>query len=137
MVRPRVGRFAFPWQGDLHFSQSVRVDDLVFSSGQAGFLPEGGLAGSDFESQCRRAFANLDEVLRGQGASIDSLVRLNAFFADAAHYADFRRIRADWLKPPYPASTAVVTGFVFPGMLVELEGIAVRGGGTRILDDGA
>jgi 2-iminobutanoate/2-iminopropanoate deaminase len=137
MVSPRVTRFAFPWQGDLHFSQSVRTGDLVFSSGQAGFLPEGGLAGDDFESQCRQAFVNLDVVLREQGASIDSLVRLNAFFSDAAQYADFKRIRAEWLTPPYPASTAVVAGFVFPGMLVELEGVAVRHGGPRTLDDEA
>ena len=42
MVKPQVTSFAFPWQGALHFSQSVRVEDLVFASGQAGFLPEGG-----------------------------------------------------------------------------------------------
>ncbi len=131
MVKPQVTRFAFPWQGALHFSQSVRVDDLVFSSGQAGFLPNGGLAGEDFETQCRQAFANLDRIFRGQGSSIDSMVRLNAFFADASQYAAFKAIRAEWLREPYPASTAVVVGFVFPGMLVELEGIAVRGGAVR------
>ena len=131
MVKPQVTRFAFPWQGALHFSQSVRADDLVFSSGQAGFLPQGGLAGDDFETQCRQAFANLDQVFRAQGASIDSMVRLNAFFSDAGQYAAFKAIRAEWLTEPYPASTAVVVGFVFPGMLVELEGIAVRGGARR------
>ena len=135
MVKPQVTRFAFPWQGALHFSQSVRVDDLVFASGQAGFLPEGGFGGADFETQCRQAFANLDRVFREQGASIDSMVRLNAFLSDAGQYADFKRIRADFLREPYPASTAVVVGFVFPGMLVELEGIAVRGGAVRALDD--
>ena len=133
-MEPRVTRFEFPWQSGLHMSQSVRADDIVFSSGQAGFLPDGKLAGDDFESQCRQAFANLDEVLRTQGASIDSLLRLNAFFSDAGQYADFKRIRADVLKAPYPASTAVVVGFVFPGMLVELEGAAVRGG-ARTLDE--
>lgn len=133
-MKPLVTRFAFPWQGALHFSQSVRADDLVFASGQAGFLPEGGLAGEDFETQCRQAFANLDAVLRAQGASVDSLVRLNAFFSDAAQYAAFKVIRAEWLREPYPASTAVVVGFVFPGMLVELEGIGVRGGAPRESD---
>jgi len=134
MVKPQVTRFAFPWQGALHFSQSVRVDDLVFSSGQAGFLPEGGLAGEDFDTQCRQAFANLDRVFREQGASIDTMVRINAFFSDASQYAAFKEIRAEYLAAPYPASTAVVVGFVFPGMLVELEGIAVRGSGVRELD---
>ncbi len=135
MVKPQVTRFAFPWQGALHFSQSVRVDDLVFASGQAGFLAEGGFGGADFETQCRQAFDNLDRVLRAQGASLDAMVRLNAFFSDASQYAAFKAIRAEYLTAPYPASTAVVVGFVFPGMLVELEGIAVRGGAVRELDD--
>lgn len=138
MVKPQVTSFAFPWQGALHFSQSVRADDLVFSSGQAGFRAEGGLAGDDFETQCRQAFENLDRVFRAQGASLDSMVRLDAFFSHASQYAAFKAIRAEVLRAPYPASTAVVVGFVFPGMLVELEGIAVRGGAVRELDeDGA
>lgn len=134
MVKPQVTSFAFPWQGALHFSQSVRADDLVFSSGQAGFRAEGGLAGEDFETQCRQAFENLDRVFRAQGASLDSMVRLNAFFSDASQYAAFKAIRAEYLTAPYPASTAVVVGFVFPGMVVELEGIAVRGGAVREAD---
>lgn len=134
-ARPRVTSFAYPWQAGLHFAQSVRVDDLVFSSGQAGFRADGSLAGDDFESQCRQAFANLDEVLRGQGASLDSMVRLNAFFSDASQYAAFKGIRGELLREPYPASTAVVVGFVFPGMLVELEAVAVRGE-ARTPDEG-
>jgi enamine deaminase RidA (YjgF/YER057c/UK114 family) len=134
VTKPQVTRFAFPWQGELHFSQSVRTDDLVFASGQAGFRAEGGLAGEDFETQCRQAFDNLDRVFRAQGASLDSMVRLNAFLSDASQYAAFKSIRAEYLAEPYPASTAVVVGFVFPGMLVELEGIAVRGGASREVD---
>ena len=132
---PLVTRFEFPWQAGLHFAQSVRADDLVFSSGQAGFDAGGALVGDDFATQCRQAFANLDEVLQAQGASIDSMIRLNAYFSDVAQYADFKTLRAEVLKAPYPASTAVVVGFVFPGMLVELEAVAVRGG-ARSLDPG-
>jgi enamine deaminase RidA (YjgF/YER057c/UK114 family) len=62
------------------------------------------------------------------------MVRLNAFVSDADQYAAFKQIRAEWLTEPYPASTAVVVGFVFPGMLVELEGVAVRGGAARETD---
>lgn len=135
MTKPKVTSLEFPWQQGLHVSQSVRADDIVFSSGQAGFDANGKLAGDDFESQCRQAFSNLDEVLRAQGASLDSVIRLSSFFADAEQYADFKLIRADYLKAPYPASTAVVVGFVFPGMQVELEAVALRGG-ARTTDDG-
>jgi 2-iminobutanoate/2-iminopropanoate deaminase len=135
MVKPLVTTLEFPWQQGLPIAQSVRNGEIVFTSGQAGFDENGELVGDDFESQCRQAFENLDTVLRGQGASLDSMLRLSAFFAEADQYAEFKRIRPDFLSAPYPASTAVVVGFVFPGMQVELEAVAVRGG-TRTRDDG-
>lgn len=125
--RNEASGFGFPWAAGLHFSQSVATDELVFTSGQAGFLPDGQLIGPDFESQLHQAFRNLDEVLRAQDASLDNLLRLNTYLSDAGQYAAFKRIRAEYLRQPYPASTAVVVGMVFDGMLVELEGVAVRG----------
>lgn len=125
--RNEATRFQFPWaKGLLHFSQSVAAGDPLFSSGQAGF-DDGRLVGGDFESQLHQAFRNLGRVLHEQGASLDTIVRLNSYLSDPAQYGAFQRIRAEYLRPPYPASTAVVVGFVFEGMLVELEAVAVRG----------
>lgn len=106
----------FPWARDMHFSQSVRTDDLVVASGQAGFEP-----------QPRQAFRNLDRVLHEQGSSLDGVLRLYTYLSDASQYAAFKAIRAEFLRAPYPASTAVVIGCVFPGMLCEIDAIAARG----------
>lgn len=119
--------FQFPWARGLHFSGSVRTDDLVFASGQAGFDDEGRLVGDGFVDQLRQALRNLDRVLREQGSSLDGVLRLNTYLSDASQYPAFKEVRAEFLKPPYPASTAVVVGFVFPGMLCEVEAIAARG----------
>ena len=122
-----VNSFQFPWAQGWHFSQSVRTDDLVVASGQAGFDDEGAFVGEGFEDQLRQAFRNLDRVLRLQGSSLDGVLRLNTYLSDASQYAAFKAIRAEFLTAPYPASTAVVVGFVFPGMLCEVDAIAVRG----------
>ena len=119
--------FQFPWAQGMLFSQSVRTDDIVVASGQAGFDDDGNLAGPDVETQLRRAFANLDRVLREAGSSLDGVLRLNTYLSDASHYGAFKTVRAEFLRPPYPASTAVVVGFMFPGMLCEIDAIAVRG----------
>ena len=119
--------FQFPWAQGWHFSQSVRTDDLVVASGQAGFDDQGAFVSEGFEDQLRQAFRNLDRVLRLQGSSLDGVLRLNTYLSDASQYAAFKMIRAEFLKAPYPASTAVVVGFVFPGMLCEVDAIAVRG----------
>jgi 2-iminobutanoate/2-iminopropanoate deaminase len=130
-----VSDFQFPWAAGWHFSQAVRAGDVIVTAGQAGFDDDGNLVSSEFEGQFRQAFRNLERVLGTQGATLDGVMRLNTYLSDPGQYEAFKRIRAEFLTAPYPASTAVVVGFVFPGMLCEIEAIAVRGG-VRELDPG-
>ena len=123
-----VSDFQFPWAAGWHFSQAVRAGDVIVTAGQAGFDDHGNFVSADFEGQFRQAFRNLERVLRTQGATLDGVMRLNTYLSDPGQYEAFKRIRAEFLTAPYPASTAVVVGFVFPGMLCEIEAIAVRGG---------
>jgi enamine deaminase RidA (YjgF/YER057c/UK114 family) len=125
LERPLASRFRFDWARDLQFSQSIRTGHLVITSGQTG-MDDGGRLPDAFEDQLRQAFRNLDRVLREQGSSLDGVLRLNTYLADAGDYAAFKAIRGEFLRPPYPASTGVVVGFLIPGMLCELEAIAVR-----------
>jgi 2-iminobutanoate/2-iminopropanoate deaminase len=133
---PRVSPFQFPWAQGWHFSQAVRSGDLIVTAGCAGFDDDARFVGDDFESQFRQAFRNLQRVLESAGSSLDGVMRLNTYLSDQSQYDAFRRIRGEFLNPPYPASTAVVVGFVFPGMLCEIEAIAVRGA-VRVPDEDA
>ena len=135
-LAPRVSDFQFPWAQGWHFSQAVRAGDIIVTAGCAGFDDDAKFVGDDFPSQFRQAFRNLERVLHEAGSSLDGIMRLNTYLSDQSQYEDFKRIRGEFLRPPYPASTAVVVGFVFPGMLCEIEAIAVRGG-VRVADDGA
>lgn len=130
--RPLASSYQMPWAKGYDFSSAVRVGELIFVSGQSGHADDGSLS-DDFETQLRQAFINLDRVLRAQGGSLDSIVRLTTFFARTEDYAIFKRVRPEVLVAPFPASTGVVTGLVIPGMLVELEAVALRGG-PRALD---
>jgi 2-iminobutanoate/2-iminopropanoate deaminase len=131
--RALASRFEFDWARDLQFSQSIRTGDIVITSGQTGMDDDGRLPDA-FADQLRQAFRNLDRVLREQGSSLDGVLRLNTYLADAGDYGAFKAIRGEFLRPPFPASTGVVVGFLIPGMLCELEAIAARGA-VRELDD--
>ena len=100
-------------------------------SGQTGHRSDGSLP-EGFEEQLRGAFANLDEVLRAEGGSLDTVVRLTTYFARAEDYPVFKRVRPEMLRAPFPASTGIVAGLLIPGMLVELEAIAVQGEGRLV-----
>ena len=126
----RAGENPFEFAAGWDYSQAVVADGpFVFASGQGGFDGEGNVVDpDDAEAQIRQAFANLDAVLRANGASLETVVRVNVFLADASLYDAFKRVRHDVFQPPYPASTATVAGgFLFDGMLVELDAIARPG----------
>jgi enamine deaminase RidA (YjgF/YER057c/UK114 family) len=49
---------------------------------------------------------------------------MTVFLAHASLYDAFKRVRGELFAPPYPASTAIVAGgFLFDGMLVEIEAV--------------
>jgi 2-iminobutanoate/2-iminopropanoate deaminase len=130
----RAGANPFPWAADYQYSQSVVAEGaLVFTAGQGAFGSDGSVsAPGDTEAQIRLAFANLAAVLEAEGASLRTVVKMTVYLAQAADYDVFKRVRGELFTPPYPASTAVVGGgFLFEGMLVEMDAVA-RVGEARV-----
>jgi 2-iminobutanoate/2-iminopropanoate deaminase len=79
----------------------------------------------DAEAQIRKAFENLEQVLEAEGASLATVVKMTVYLGRASDYDAFKRARHDAFSPPYPASTAIVAGgFLFDGMLVEIDAVA-------------
>jgi 2-iminobutanoate/2-iminopropanoate deaminase len=115
----------FPWAADYQYSQSVLTDgELVFTAGQGGFGDDGAVVSADPAEQIRQAFANVDAALRAGGASLETVVKMTVFLADDGLYDAFKKVRGELFSPPYPASTALVAGgFLFDGMLVEIEAV--------------
>jgi enamine deaminase RidA (YjgF/YER057c/UK114 family) len=118
------------WQDGFGFSQAWRVDgatSVVFVAGQGPISAEGELVGvGDFDAQVRRTFENLRTVLEEAGATFDDVVKTTVFVTDIALIRDLGRIRSEFITGPPPASTAVqVGGLAIPGMMVEIEAIAV------------
>jgi 2-iminobutanoate/2-iminopropanoate deaminase len=123
-----------PWTEAMEYSQTTRTGDLVFASGQGGFDDEGQLVPGGFEAQLRQAFANLDQVLGRQGARLDSIAKLTVYLANGDDYDTFKAVRREVFAAPYPASTAIaVARLLAPGMLVEIDAVAVAGGARRPL----
>jgi enamine deaminase RidA (YjgF/YER057c/UK114 family) len=117
----------FAFAAQYEYSQAMLSEgELVFTAGQGGFGPDGAVVDpDDAEAQIRQAFANVDAALRAGGASLDTLVKMTVFLLRASDYDAFKRVRHEVFSPPYPASTALLAGgFLFDGMLVEVEAIA-------------
>ena len=101
---------------------------LVSISGQVAFDESGQLVGRDDpEAQARQVFENLRRCLAAAGATFDHVIKLTYFVTDLASMNAIRRVRDELIDPSrLPSSSAVrVAGLVLPGLLMEIEALAV------------
>lgn len=112
------------------FNQAIRVGNLVFTSGQAGRNRETGQMG-DIADQARRCIGNIAAVLEAAGSSLDDVVKVTVFLQRAQDWQGFNEVYVELMPEPLPARSSVIVGPRVPGMLVEMEVIAVIGDGVE------
>lgn len=88
-------------------------------------------AGNDisgnFATQTNRVFELMDGTLKRAGASLANLVSMTVFINDPRHGDAFVKIRATHFSDGhFPASALItVSHFARPGIVIEIQGIAV------------
>jgi reactive intermediate/imine deaminase len=109
------------------YSHAIKVNNTIYVSGQAGIDLEGNIIEGDCGAQAHQAFENMKRVLEAAGATMQDVVKLNYYFINIAE--DLPKIADAYRKyfnRHYPPSTAVQVGsLAYPGMLLEVEAIAV------------
>lgn len=111
-------------------SQAIRVDRLLFVSGQAGYDAAGKIVPGDFLAQGRQAFENLRRALEAGGSGLDRVVKVTIFVTDMADFGDVVTLRREFFSAPYPADTiAQVSALYDPAVRIEIEAIAIAGEG--------
>lgn len=108
------------------YSQAIRAGGTVYISGQIGLDPATMQLVEGIEAQIHRVLRNLQAVATVAGASLDDAVKLTVFLTDLAHFSRLNEIMAQYLKPPYPARSAVGVSQLPRGALVEIEAILVK-----------
>jgi enamine deaminase RidA (YjgF/YER057c/UK114 family) len=119
----------WPWNESVGIAQAVRIGDTVHVSGQTARDPRGNLiGGNSTEQQARKVFENIEYVLKLAGASISDVVKLTAYFTEGAVFSEYAAVRREFFPEITFAATGVtVSGLAGPGMLLEVEAVAVIG----------
>lgn len=109
----------------MQFSQAVKAGNLVWVSGQVG-MDENFIMQEGIEAQARKAFQNLERVLKKAGGTLADIVELVTYHTSMKELNGFSKVKAAFIPENYPAWTAVgVTELVLPGLLVEIRATAV------------
>jgi 2-iminobutanoate/2-iminopropanoate deaminase len=110
------------------FSQGIEVNGFLFLSGTLGIdAATGTLAGNDVVSQLTQIVANISDVLKEAGYTINDVVKATVFLTDMKNYAAMNEAYLTLFAAPYPARTCVeVSALPREGALIEVEVIAAK-----------
>ena len=86
----------------------------------------------DFDAQARTVFQLIDQTLHRSGGSLANLVTMTVFINDPRNVERFIQIRKEFFPAGhFPASALLtISAFAAPGMLIEIQGVAVVGEGS-------
>ena len=116
------------------FSEAVTVTGpgkMIFLAGIGAEHEETGEIQhlGDFDAQCRYAYEKLGKALERNGASIKDVVKQVTYVTDIRYQGQAGVLRREaYGENPLPAHTfLVVSGLAWPGMVVEIDVIAMVG----------
>ena len=107
-----------------HYSQGAAYGELVFVSGQ---LPAAGAEG--FEDQARGAIGAVLAILEAAGSGPERVLKVTAYIVGIENWPALNRVYAELFGDARPARAVVPVPALHHGLLVEVEAVAVRGGG--------
>lgn len=106
------------------YSQAIKCNGLLFTSGQIPLNAEGKLVEGGIEEQTHQVFRNLQAVLEAGGASFKDVIKVTVFLKNMDDFAVVNEIYASYFGDHRPARSAVEVSRLPKDVLIEIEMIA-------------
>ncbi|MBN2894715.1 MAG: RidA family protein [Campylobacterales bacterium] len=107
------------------YSQAVRIDELIFTSGQIALTPQGVMLEGDVSVQTKQVLQNLSAVLEAAGSGLDHVAKTTIFLASMDDFATVNAIYAEAFGAHKPARSTVAVKTLPKNALVEIDAIAL------------
>ncbi|NLJ15937.1 MAG: RidA family protein [Clostridiales bacterium] len=106
------------------YSQAIKIDKLVFTSGQIPINPETGeIKGDNIAEQTEQVMKNLGAVLKAAGTNYKNAIKTTCFLADMSDFTSFNEVYGKYFTEK-PARSCVAVKTLPKNVLVEVEVIA-------------
>lgn len=116
---------------NLPFSEAVRVDHMLYLSGELGTDANGKLVTGGIGPESKQMMDNIGRKLAAHGSSFDRVVTCTVALADIAEWPAFNAIYRGYFDKHFPARMAYATSGLALGARIELQCTAVIGGNMK------
>ncbi|HSG43466.1 MAG TPA: RidA family protein [Anaerolineales bacterium] len=108
------------------YSQAILTEELIFTSGQIGLVPETmEIVEGGIEAQTRQVLTNLKYVLECADSGLKYVVKTAVFLQNMDDFAAMNEVYAEFFPANPPARSTVAVAALPKGALVEIECVAM------------
>ena len=115
-----------PHPAKFHYSVGIKTEQFIFTAGVGGHAnPDTGEEIKGIEAQTRQCLDTIKEILEAAGSSLSKVVNVTVYIKNPDDFIKMNETYKTYFPKDPPTRTTIVTGFVLPSMLVEINCIAV------------
>ena len=109
------------------YSQAVKVNGFIYTSGQIAMDENGIIVADDVENQTHQVMKNLFYVLEASGAHFNDVIKSTIFLEDMGDFEKANAIYAHYFGHHKPVRSTVAVRTLPKNAKVEIDCIAVAG----------
>lgn len=106
------------------YSQAVKVNGLMYSSGQIALTANGEMIENDIKKQTRQIFANIKAILEDNESSINNVIKLNIYLTDMNNFGVVNVLMADFFGDHKPVRSTVEVSGLPKNAMIEMDFIS-------------
>ncbi len=108
------------------YSQAIRAQGLIFTSGQIAIDPTTQqVVAGDVSAQTDRVLKNLAAILQASGSDLEKVLRCTVFLKNMGDFAAMNEVYGRYFKQAPPARSTVEVARLPKDVLVEIDVIAL------------
>jgi len=106
------------------YSQAVKVNGMLYTSGQIALTPSGEMIENDIKKQTIQIFENLRAILEESGGSFNDVIKVGIFLTDMNDFGIVNTIMAEVFGDHKPVRSTIAVKSLPKNAMLEMDVIA-------------
>jgi 2-iminobutanoate/2-iminopropanoate deaminase len=103
------------------YSQAIKVNGLMYSSGQIALTANGEMLDNDIKKQTRQVFANIKAILDDNESRIENIIKLNIFLTDMNDFGIVNVLMAEFFGDHKPVRSTIEVSRLPKNAMIEMD----------------